>query len=157
MGTERPVADLMIGEHRALRRILSRPQAGALAVSQSQPVSEAEAQVPVRTQPVDPKRNPSYPQRVHIHERAHWQGVLKSVEDRVATARQKLNVLGQGPNRPAFERLFAQMLGARDQVADAARRLPMETGDLYAEDRHRLEEAVAALDRVSRRWELQKG
>jgi hypothetical protein len=40
------------------------------------------------------------------------------------------------------------MLGARDQIADAARRLPGEVGELYEEDRHRLEEAVAALDRL---------
>jgi hypothetical protein len=44
------------------------------------------------------------------------------------------------------------MLGACDQVADAVRRLPKETGELYEEDRHRLEEAVAALDRVLARW-----
>jgi hypothetical protein len=48
------------------------------------------------------------------------------------------------------------MLGARDQVADAARRLPSETGDLYEEDKHRLEQAVAALDRVLREWDAQK-
>src|SRR5262249_39268040 len=105
--------------------------AGAFAVSKSQPVSEAEARVPTPTQPVDPLRNPSYPQRVHVHERPHWQGVLRKCEERIAMARQKMNVLGASPNRAAFERLFAQMLGARDQVADAARRLPMETGDLY--------------------------
>ncbi|MBV8558874.1 MAG: hypothetical protein JO116_25315, partial [Planctomycetaceae bacterium] len=66
-----------------------------------------------------------------------------------------LNVLPPGPNRALFERLFFQMEGARDQVADAARRLPGETGDLYEEDRHRLDEAVAALDRVFRRWDSQ--
>jgi len=48
------------------------------------------------------------------------------------------------------------MLGARDQVFDAARRLPGETGELYEEDKHRLEEAVAALDRVFKLWDLQK-
>jgi hypothetical protein len=126
-------------------------------VSKSQPVSEAEADAPNRTQPVDPRRNPSYPQRVHIHERAHWRGVLQKCEERIAMARQKLLVLGNTPNRPAFERLFTQMLGARDQVADAARRLPMETGELYEEDKQRLEEGVAALDRVFKRWEAQKG
>jgi hypothetical protein len=70
-------------------------------------------------------------------------------------ARQKMNVVGNSPSRAGFERLFAQMLGARDQVADAARRLPMEVGELYEEDKHRLEEAVAALDRVFKRWEMQ--
>ncbi len=105
------------------------------------------------TQPVSPLKNPSYPQRIHIHERAHWQGVLQSCEERVAGARQKLDVLpAQSPDRPRFLRLYAQVLGARDQVAEAARRLPGETGDLYTEDRHRLEEAVTALDRVLRQW-----
>jgi hypothetical protein len=88
---------------------------------------------------------------VHIHERAHWQGVLDRCEERIAMARQKLD--GPGTKAPALHRLYAQMLGARDQVADAARRLPGETGDLYEEDRHRLEEAVAALDRVFRQWD----
>jgi hypothetical protein len=125
-------------------------------VSMSQPVSEAETAVPPRTQPVDPQKNPSYPQRIHIHEQAHWQGVLQRCEERIATARQKLGALGNGASRATFERLYAQMLGARDQVADAARRLPLETGDLYTEDKHRLEEAVAALDRVARQWDAQK-
>lgn len=125
-------------------------------MSKAQPVSEAEADVPARPQPVDPLKNPSYPQRVHIHERMHWQEILRRCEQRIATARQELNGLGDGPNRAAFERLYAQMLGARDQVADAARRLPVETGDLYAEDKQRVHGAVAALERSLQRWEAQK-
>ena len=108
-------------------------------------------------QPTGPYKNPAYPQRVHIHERAHWQGVLKSCQDRVDAAGQKLKSLGTSPQRVAFERLYAQMLGARDQVASAARRLPGEVGDLYHEDRERLEQAVAALDRVGRAWDSQGG
>jgi hypothetical protein len=139
-----------------MRQETSNHRQEPAAVSKAIPVSEAEAEVPLRTQPVNPLRNPSYPQRIHIHERAHWESVLSRCEERIASARQKLTVIGNIPNRPEFERLFAQMLGCRDQVADAARRLPGETGDLYAEDRHRLEEAVAALDRVFVRWEAQK-
>src|SRR5262249_4271604 len=126
---------------------------GVVAVSKSQPVSEGDSELPVRTQPVSPVRNPSYPQRIHLPERAHWQGVLQSCEERIAPARKKLDVIRPGPARAEFERLHAQMLGARDQVADAVRRLPMETGDLYAEDRHRVEQAVAALERVLSRWD----
>ena len=107
-------------------------------------------------QAVDPWKNPSYPQRVHIHERAQWQGVLARCEEQVAAARETLSSLGNHNNRAVLERLFAQMLGARDQVAEAARRLPMEVGELYEEDKHRLEEAVAALDRVVRRWDSLK-
>ena len=124
-------------------------------VSKSQPVSDAESDALVKTRRVNPLKNPSYPQRVHVHERAHWQGIMQQCEERIFKARQKLKVLPPGPNRALFERLFFQMEGARDQVADAARRLPGETGDLYEEDRHRLEEAVAALDRVFRRWDSQ--
>ena len=125
-------------------------------MSKAQPVSEGDAGTPARPAPADPLRNPSYPPRVHTHERASWQGVLRGCDERVATARQALDGMGRAPNRAAFERLYAQMLGARDQVADAARRLPGETGDLYEEDRHRLEEAVAALDRVARQWEAMR-
>lgn len=119
----------------------------------SQPVSEGVSNPLAKSQPINPLRNPSYPQRIHVHERAHWLEVLKACEDRISKAGQKLAVIGSGPNRAQFERLYAQMLGARDQVADAAHRLPTETGGLYEEDRHRLEEAVAALDRIFKRWE----
>jgi hypothetical protein len=125
-------------------------------VSKSQPVSEGDVDTQARTEPANPYKNPAYPQRVHAHERAHWQGVLRSCEERVEAARLTLESFGNSPQRPAFDRLYAQMLGACDQVADAARRLPGETGDLYEEDKHRLEEAVAALDRVVRQWDALK-
>jgi hypothetical protein len=99
--------------------------------------------------PADPNKSPSYPQRVHTLERAHWQAVLKTWEDRVAEVRHHLDA---PVHRPGLARAYAQMLGALDQVADAARRLPLEVGDLYDEDKHRLEEAVAALERLSARW-----
>lgn len=107
--------------------------------------------------PVDPKKNPAYPQRVHLQERPHWQGVLRSWEERIAVVRQKIQVLGTNADRARYDRLYFQMVGARDQIADAARRLPMETGDLYEEDKHRLEEAVAALERLFARWDAQSG
>lgn len=124
-------------------------------MSRSQPAGGGELPAPP-PQPSGPYNNPSYPQRVHIHERPYWQGILKSCEERIAKARKKLEVLGSSaPQRAGFERLYAQMLGARDQVADAARRLPGETGSLYHEDRERLEQAVAALDRVLKQWDSQ--
>lgn len=110
-------------------------------------------EVPART--ADPHTSPSYPRRVHVGERAHWQEVLRACEAKVARPRLELAMMPEGPRRDAAARLVAQMLGARDQVADAARRLPMEVGDLYEEDHHRLEEAVAALDRVLAQWEAQ--
>lgn len=124
-------------------------------MSQSQPVSPTEVEA-TPSSTLNPFKNPTYPQRTHLQERAHWQQVLSTCEERLGRARQKLGVIGGSPSRQAFERLFAQMLGARDQVAEAIRRLPLETGDLYEEDKHRVEQAVAALDRVFKRWDAQK-
>ena len=103
----------------------------------------------------DPKKNPSYPQRVHLSEKPHWEEVLRKVETRLAVPKQKLSVLGNDPKRFAFEKIYAQMQGARDQVADAVKRLPQETGGLYEEDHHRVDEAVAALDRLFAKWDAQ--
>ena len=63
----------------------------------------------------------------------------------------------QPARRAGLERLYFQMLGARDQVAEAVRRLPLETGDLYDEDKERYEEAVAAFERVCSSWEKAGG
>lgn len=90
----------------------------------------------------DPRRSPSYPQRAHIRERAHWQSVLNAWDEKIAAARPRVGA------SPDANRIFGQMAGARDQIADAVRRMPMEVGDMYEEDKHRLEEAVAALERL---------
>src|SRR4051794_40969797 len=82
---------------------VSRSRPVAHAVSKSQPVSDAESDALVETGRVNPLKNPSYPQRLHLHERAHWLGVLQRCEERLHKARQKLNVLPPGPNRAAFE------------------------------------------------------
>jgi hypothetical protein len=106
---------------------------------------------PSDSTPTIPK-SPTYPQRVHLKERPMWQALLKSWEDRIAAASEQLAGLLRGPERDRYERLYAQMLGARDQLADAVRRLPMEVGALYEEDRLRAEEAVSALERLFARW-----
>jgi hypothetical protein len=105
--------------------------------------------LPVRNRNPNPLRNPSYPQRIHTRERAQWRGLLESWDARIAQAQSELGTTEADPGR---RRLLAQMLGARDQIADAARRLPTEVGDLYEEDHHRLNEAVAALERLFARW-----
>ncbi|MEO6809345.1 MAG: hypothetical protein ABI353_09575 [Isosphaeraceae bacterium] len=105
---------------------------------------------PAQTYP--PYRSPSYPRRVHIRERAKLQAVLTDCEVRIADALLELNAIQPGPVRDAHERFFSQMLGTRDQIAAAAQRMPTEVGDLYEEDSHRLEEAVAALDRIFSHW-----
>jgi hypothetical protein len=101
------------------------------------------------TKPASIWKNPSYPRRVHVRERAQLRGTLDHWDERIEQARAQLVA---GNSDPARQRLFAQMLGARDQIADAVRRMPMETGGLYDEDRSRLEQAVAALERLSARW-----
>ncbi len=107
---------------------------------------------PPQPKPVDFRKSPTYPQRVHIQERGHWKGVLQHWEERIAGARKELTTMQAGPKQAYFERKYAQMLGARDQIAAAAARLPMEVGDLYEEDRHLLENGVAALERLFREW-----
>jgi hypothetical protein len=101
---------------------------------------------------LDPFHNPTYPQRVHILERPQLEQALRSCEDRILPVRQKLSALGNHPERPMYERLYHQLLGARDQVAESVRRIPLETGDLYHEDKERFEQALAAFDRLLKRW-----
>ena len=103
------------------------------------------------SQPADPRRSPSYPQRVHIRERAQWQAVLAKWEARIdgPVTRSPTRPTGRGATL-----LLAQMSGARDQIADAVARLPMEVGEMYEEDKHRVEQAEAALGRLFARWEI---
>ncbi|WP_435010027.1 hypothetical protein P12x_001247 [Tundrisphaera lichenicola] len=105
----------------------------------------------------DPKKNPSYPAREHLLEKPHWLSVLQGVESKLAVYRQKLGVLGNDPRKATYERIYAQMTGARDQVAAAVKRLPQETGHLYEEDHHRVDEAVAALERLVQKWDGKVG
>ena len=103
--------------------------------------------------PVPPQRNPSYPGRTHTGERAQWQAVLDEWRKKVAAATSRLDVLGNHPKRADFDYVAAQMQGALDQIADSARRLPGEVGEMYAEDKHKLDQAVAALGRLLAKWE----
>ncbi len=103
--------------------------------------------------PVVPYKSPTYPARTHFRERTELEQQLRSIGERIEAARQKFNLIGNHSDRAVMERLFYQMLGARDQVAEGVRRLPLETGALYDEDKERYSEAVAAFDRVHRRWE----
>jgi hypothetical protein len=100
-----------------------------------------------------PYQSPTYPQRIHIGERRRWQSVLDLWQGRIEQACARLNTIASGPKREPYERLYFQMCGARDQIAEAAARLPMEVDSMYDEDRHRLECAVAALERLFSRWD----
>jgi hypothetical protein len=106
---------------------------------------------------VDPFHNPSYPARTHFHERAKLEESLNAAEERLCAARQKLSSLANHPRQAAFVRLYHQMMGARDQIADCVRRIPLEAADLYDEDKERHLQAVAALDRTWGKWQSAVG
>ena len=103
--------------------------------------------------PADPRFNPSYPARVHSAERPKWNALLAEWKGKVAAATARMSVLGNHPKRSDFELVSSQMQGALDQVADAIRRLPGETGGLYEEDKRRVDQAVAALGRLLQKWD----
>lgn len=99
--------------------------------------------------PADAAWNPSYPQRVHLHQRAALRAEVAQLEARVAKLRSET------PSRLTADeasRVGAQMQGAIDQARDATERMPMEVGDLYSEDHHRFDQAKAALARLFDRW-----
>ena len=109
-----------------------KPSSWSLAVSEPSVV----------TPPLHPMRSPTYPQRVHIRERAQWSALLVEWRTRVAEA-------SRTASGPGSDLRVARMQGALDQIAEAVARLPMEVGELYEEDRHSLEQAVAALERLT--------
>jgi hypothetical protein len=103
----------------------------------------------------DPRLSPTYPHRVHLKERPALQEKLRLWDAKVAAAATELASLGEGPGSAERRKLYFQMLGARDQISEAVRRLPMEVGHMYEDDKLRLEEAEAALERLFKEW--QKG
>jgi hypothetical protein len=100
----------------------------------------------------DAYHNPSYPQRVHFADCARLDEALRSCDERLSSAFQKLNVLANHAQKDVFVRLFHQLQGARDQVAEAARRMPLEVGGLYQDDDERFKQAMDAIERISREW-----
>jgi hypothetical protein len=111
---------------------------------------ETAALLPAATNPL---QNPSYPQRTHFGERLQLEETLRSWEQRIGSVAGKLTALANHPGRAIYERLFHQMLGARDQMAEAVSRMPLEAGALYEEDRERFEVAAAALGRLFQSWD----
>ncbi len=98
-------------------------------------------------------KNPSYPERTHYPERAGLEAILKSCDEKLGATRKKLVLLTNHPKRADYEKLFHQMQGARDQLADVVLRMPREAGELYHEDHERLEIAEKAFSWLLRRWE----
>jgi len=105
----------------------------------------------------DPFHNPSYPARTHFHEREKLQASLHEAEERLSAARQKLTALANHPEKATFVRLYHQMMGARDQIAECVRRIPLEAADLYDEDAERYKQAVAAFERTWKKWQAKQG
>jgi hypothetical protein len=101
----------------------------------------------------DPFQNPTYLVRDHFLERAELEQTVQACSERINSARQKLESVAKHPQKASLVRLYFQMLGARDQLAESARRMPLETGTLYHEDKERYEQAKAALDRLWRNWD----
>ncbi len=116
-------------------------------------ITEASEPESTSARPKLPFKSPTYPPRVHFAERTEMEQRLSSIDERIQVARRKLETLGERSERARLDRLYFQMLGARDQVVESIRRLPLETGALYDEDRERYEQALAAFERTHRRWE----
>ncbi len=103
--------------------------------------------------PVDPKRNPSYPQRTHTAEKAQWLALLAEWTKKVSVATSRLKVIGDHPKRAEFAFVQAQMQGSLDQIADSSRRLSGEVGEMYEEDKHKVDQAIVALERLLKKWD----
>ena len=101
----------------------------------------------------NPAKSPTYPQRTHFSERQELLAKLTAWDEKIAAMGKKIATLGTHPNRGTYERLYHQMQGARDQMEECVRRMPLETGILYDEDRERLTNAEAALARTFQRWD----
>jgi hypothetical protein len=107
--------------------------------------------------PIESYRNPSYPKCDHYSDRPRLEQALQLCEERLASVAGRLRDSANKPERAPLVRIYHQMLGIRDQVAECVRRMPLETGDLYTEDHERFEQASAALERVWRRWQTLGG
>jgi hypothetical protein len=147
------------GVNRSVARLLSSVSSvqGASRVSYSSVGGETGTTPATAARPVDSYRNPSYPQRVHLQDRARLEQALRTCDERLSSALQKLNALANHAQKDGFVRLFHQLQGARDQVAEAARRMPLEVGSLYHEDEERFKQAMDAVDRISRVWDKSGG
>jgi len=118
------------------------------------PSASAQQSVPnVRSHSDDPFHNPSYPARTHYHEREKLEASLREADERVNAARHKLDTASSRPQKAALVRLYHQLMGARDQIAECARRIPLEAADLYTEDNERYLQAAAALERTWAKWQ----
>jgi hypothetical protein len=120
------------------------------ALAEEESGAIAQPSTPEHTEPF---RNPSYPQRVHFHERPRLEEIVRSWDEKIDELGRILTEPGSSQGQEARHRLYHQMLGARDQLAGAARRMPLETGALYDEDQELFHLAEVALGRLVEQWE----
>ena len=124
-------------------------------MSSSSAINPSRPDGPELTQPTAAQwfKNPSYPARTHHADRAGLAASLKACDEKLAEVRKKLGLLANHARRAEYETLFHQLQGARDQIFEAASRMPREAGELYHEDAERLEFAEQAFGRMLKRWE----
>ena len=119
------------------------------ALAEGETGGAAQPPTPKHTEPF---RNPSYPQRVHFQERQELEEIVRAWDTKIEELGQTLAQTGLNQGQVARHRLYHQMLGARDQLASAARRMPLETAALYDEDHELFRLAEAALVRLFEQW-----
>lgn len=113
----------------------------------------ASANAGVVAKPPRPYMNPSYPERTYFPERPALEAKLKACDEKIAGVRRKIALVANHARKAEYQKVFHQLQGARDQLADAVYRMPREAGGLYHEDRERLEAAERSLTWLLRRWE----
>jgi hypothetical protein len=126
---------------------------GVAIVSASSEIAATSSLPAESPRSTNPFKSPTYPPRIHFSDQQELEATLQSCDAKLLAVSQKLTVLGKNPKRAEYERAYFQLQGARDQVAECVRRLPLETGALYDEDRERLTEAVKAFTRVIKTWD----
>jgi hypothetical protein len=122
-------------------------------VTYSPPGADTRAEPAADGRAADPYHNPSYPKRTHFNEAAELHDAVRRCDERLESVYQTLFTLADGARKPDVVRLYHQLQGARDQIAETARRMPLEAGELYREDKERFDQATAAFERMWGRWE----
>jgi hypothetical protein len=97
-------------------------------------------------------KSPTYPKRNHTTEGPKWQDVLATWDAKIEPLVKAIPAGTSLGEMGEKGRVLAQMIGSRDQIRDAARRLPQQVTHLYHEDQERLEFAVAALERLFQKY-----
>ena len=98
-------------------------------------------------------KNPTYPKRTHTTEGPKWLGILAEWDEKIEALLKKVPAGKSLGELGEKGKVLSQMVGARDQIRDAAKRLPRQVTHMYHEDHERLEHAVQALGRLVQKVE----